>query len=453
VAGPDWLPDRVFYHLHSLGAAGAPAVNPDVDAGEPCGRGLRVVKGWLDHVAGLGCGGVLLTPVFVSGTHGYDTIDPFRIDQRLGDEGDFAAFVEACHALDLRVVLDGVFNHVGREFGPFRDVRERGADSPCAGWFRLDFSQDSPAGDGFDYRCFEGHRELVALNHRSEAVLDWAASVAGHWLDRGADGWRLDAAYAVPVPFLAALAGRIRSARPDAFVFGEVIHGDYVRFVTDGGLDSVTQYELHKAIWSSLNDANLFELAWALGRHRGLVDRFPPVTFAGNHDVTRLASQLDDLGHLAAALATLFTVPGVPCVYYGDELAWRGVKEHRPGGDDAIRPPLPAAGPGLAAPSASSPPGDPGAPGAPGDEAQGWALGLHERLIAMRRARPWLARADVEVGDVANRRMTYTNTARGDAQGTEALLTILDLDTPTPAPPPGWLPVVTDRHVAVCEPA
>jgi cyclomaltodextrinase / maltogenic alpha-amylase / neopullulanase len=426
----DWVAGRALYHLHSLGAAGAPAANPDVAAATPSGRGLQELQRWLDHVAGLGCGGVLLTPIFVSSTHGYDTVDPFRIDQRLGDEGDFAAFADACHARDLRLVLDGVFNHVGRAFGPFQDVVARRDESPYAEWFRLDFSGDSPHGDGFDYRCFEGHRDLVGLNHKNEAVLDWAASVARHWLDRGADGWRLDAAYAVLVPFLAALAGRIRAAKPEAFVFGEVIHGDYVRYVTEGGLDSVTQYEVHKAIWSSLNDANLFELAWALGRHRDLTARFAPVTFAGNHDVTRLASQLQDTGHVAAALAVLFTVPGIPCVYYGDELAWRGVKEHRAGGDDAIRPPLP-----------SEP--------VPTDETQAWALSLHERLIALRRARPWLTQADVEVGDLANRRMTYTVTA----PGASSLQTVLDLDTPSPVPPPGWHPIFTDRHATVSEPA
>jgi cyclomaltodextrinase / maltogenic alpha-amylase / neopullulanase len=406
---PDWVPGRVLYHLHSLGAAGAPAANPDVSAGDHCGRGLRMLQGWLDHVAELGSGGVLLTPIFVSSTHGYDTVDPFRIDQRLGDERDFAAFAAACHERDLRVVLDGVFNHVGRGFGPFRDVLDRGASSPYADWFRLDFGHDE--GDGFAYRCFEGHRELVALNHRSEAVLDWAASVASHWLDRGADGWRLDAAYAMPVPFLAALAGRIRSERPDALVFGEVIHGDYARFVTEGGLDSVTQYELHKAIWSSLNDGNFFELAWALGRHSDFVARFVPVTFVGNHDVTRLASQLDDPTHLEAALAVLFTVPGVPCVYYGDELAWHGVKEHRAGGDDAIRQPLPPAGP------------------APADEGQAWALDLYRRFVALRRARPWLTDAVLEIGDLANRRVSYTVTARDPGAG--SLSVVLDLDAPT----------------------
>ena len=370
-----------LYQLHSLGAAGASATNPDIDAAEPCGRGLRVLEGWLDHVAWLGCSGVLLTPIFVASTHGYDTVDPFRIDHRLGDERDFESFVRACHDRGLRLVLDGVFNHVGREFDPFRDVRAHGSTSAHADWFRLDFSRDE--GDGFAYRTFEGHRELVALNHANEAVLDWSAAVANHWLDRGADGWRFDAAYAIPRPFLRELAERIRSAHSDAFLFCEVIHGDYAGFCRETGLDGVTQYELHKAIWSSLNDANMFELAWALKRHH---DAPPPVTFVGNHDVTRIASQLHDPSQVAQALWLLFTMPGHPCVYYGDEFGWRGVKEHRPGGDDAIRPPLP--------------------PTPPPEEIAG-VLELHRELIAFRRDRPWLTAATLEVRDVANREISY----------------------------------------------
>src|SRR4051812_22565459 len=162
----------VWYHMHSLGAAGAPAANPDVDAAGPCGDGLARLERWLDHVAGLGCGGVLLTPIFVSSTHGYDTVDPFRIDQRLGDEAAFDSFVAACHGRNLKLLLDGVFNHAGRAFGPFRDVLARRAESEFAGWFRIDFSQPGPDGDPFRYRSFEGHHPLVALNHDSPAVLD-----------------------------------------------------------------------------------------------------------------------------------------------------------------------------------------------------------------------------------------------------------------------------------------
>jgi cyclomaltodextrinase len=352
-----------LYHLHSLGAAG--------------GGGLARLQQWLDHVAGLGCGGVLLTPIFESSSHGYDTIDPFRIDPRLGDDTDFDAFVGACHERDLALVLDGVFNHVGRGFA-------------------------APSPDWFSGNTFEGHHELPALDHHNPEVLRWAVAVARHWLERGADGWRFDAAYAIRSAFLRDLASSIRETHRDAYLFGEVIHGDYAGFVAATGLDAVTQYELHKAIWSSLHDANLFELAWALKRHRAFAESFAPVTFVGNHDVTRLASLVGDARHLGAALAVLFTVPGVPCVYYGDELGWRGVKEHRAGGDDAIRPPLP----------------DRPEP----DDAE--VLALHRELIAFRRARPWLRTATLEVESVANRALTYRVTG---GEGEQVTVTV-DLD-------------------------
>jgi glycosidase len=163
-----------------------------------------------------------------------------------------------------------------------------------------------------------------------------------HWLDRGAHGWRLDAAYAVPRPFWRNVLPAVRARHPDAYIFGEVIHGDYAGFVRDTGVDAVTQYELWKAIWSALNDRNLFELAWALGRHNVMLDSFVPQTFVGNHDVTRLASQLRDERHLAHALVVLMTIGGTPSIYAGDEQAFRGIKEHRAGGDDAIRPAFPA---------------------------------------------------------------------------------------------------------------
>jgi cyclomaltodextrinase len=419
---------RVLYHLHSLGAAGVPAVNSDPLAAEASGRGLRVLQGWLDHVRSLGCGGVLLTPIFAASTHGYDTVDPFRIDQRLGDEGDFTAFAEACHDRDLLLILDGVLNHVGRAFPAFQDVLARGPGSRFVPWFRLDFAADGP--DGFAYADFEGHPELVALNHAHPEVLDWAVAVSRRWLDRGADGWRLDAAYRIPETFLASLGQSVRAAHPDAFLFGEKIHGDYARFVEESHLDSVTQYELHKALWSSLNDTNLFELDWALRRHREFCTVFSPVTFAGNHDVSRLVTRLRDPALLGPLLAVLLTLPGVPCVYYGDELAWEGSVDATGDGDDAVRPPLPA----TAVPSGAR---------------QVEALRLHRELIALRRRSPWLTDARLELGEVSNSRIAYTVAAPEDA---ERLLVTVDLAGDA-APPAGWRPALEGAGWTVAVPA
>jgi glycosidase len=342
---PDWVAGRTIYQIHALRAA---------EIG-----GLRGLTGWLDHVAGLGCGAVLLTPIHSSSTHGYDTIDAFALDPRMGSDADLDLFVAACHERDLRVLFDGVFNHAGREF-------------------------THP--DWLSGRVWEGHDELPTLDHDNPEVLGWAESVANHWLGRGGDGWRFDVAYSIPRPFLAELTARIKASYPDAFLFGEMIAGDFAGLVRDTSLDSVTAYELFKGIWSSLNDANMWELAWALERHAALSAQFVPVTFVGNHDVTRIASQLRDPRHLELALAVLFTVPGVPCVYYGDELGWTGAKASGVGADDAIRPALPSTLEPIDRPS---------------------QLDQHRRWISFRREHPELTDAPLQVLEKTNPTITY----------------------------------------------
>ncbi|MGW1962529.1 alpha-amylase family glycosyl hydrolase [Streptomyces sp. NPDC001935] len=385
-----WPDHAIWWHVHPLSFLGA---EPDaLPADAPVRHRLPVLVDWLDHLIGLGCNGLALGPVFAAESHGYDTTDPFRIDPRLGTEADLVELIDRAASRGVRVQLDGVFNHVGRSFAPFADVARRGAASPYADWF-------VPEGD--DFRTFEGHRHLVALNHAAPAVADHVVDVLGHWLDRGVAGWRLDAAYAVPRPFWRTVTDRVRSRHPGVWFSGEVIHGDYASYVVEGGLDTVTQYELWKAIWSSLNDRNPHELAWSLKRHNALLDTFAPQTFVGNHDVTRVASRLEEPRHLAHALAVLFTVGGTPSVYAGDERAREGVKEDRVGGDDAIRPAFPAT------------PADLGAEGIAVQR-------LHQTLVGVRRRHPWLVRAQTRVHTLDNTVLSYT-LAAPDAGSTLAV--------------------------------
>lgn len=396
----------VWWHVYPLGFVGAePEARPDA----PVVHRLDRLRGWLDYAAELGATGILLGPIFASSTHGYDTLDHLRVDPRLGDEADLDALVRDAHDRGLRILLDGVFNHVGRDFPAFREVLADPA-SPHASWFR----RVSPPGAEPDYACFEGHRALVALNHAEPAVADYVAGVMEHWLARGADGWRLDAAYAVPRAFWRAVIDRVRAAYPDAYVVGEVIHGDYAAIVRDTGMDALTQYELWKAIWSALNDRNLFEFAHALERHDGFLDTFVPMTFVGNHDVTRIASRLTDVRHLPHALAVLFAVGGTPSIYAGDEQGFRGIKEDRAGGDDAVRPAFPASPADLAA--------------------DGWpTYRLHQELIACRRRHPWLSRARTTRLHLANQEASFELRS-----GEHRMVLALNLaDAPSDLPAPG----------------
>jgi glycosidase len=380
----DWIQHAIWWQVYPLGFAGAErAALPD--GANPISR-LRRLEAWIPHLLELGCNGLALGPVFESSTHGYDTVDHFRVDRRLGTDEDLQHLIDLCHDSGVRVLLDGVFNHVGRDFPRFRDVLEHGPQHPSAAWFHVEH-------DG--YRTFEGHGGLVTLNHGNPEVVDHVARVMTTWCDRGVDAWRLDAAYAVPPEFWRDVLPRVRDRHPDLWVVGEVIHGDYTSFVERSGVDSVTQYELWKAVWSSLNDRNLFELAHALKRHGEFARVFLPQTFVGNHDVTRLASRLTDPRHVALAIALLCTLPGVPTVYYGDEWALRGVKEEREGGDDAVRPAFPAA------------------PEPPTGEAAA-AEELHRRLIAVRRRNPWLAAATVEEPDALTNDVLAFRLTSGD---------------------------------------
>ena len=328
-----WPDHAVWWHVYPLGFTGAEREARPDDA--PTVHRLGHLEGWLDYVLELGANGLLLGPVFASETHGYDTVDHHRVDPRLGDEDDLRHLVDACRRAGIRVLFDGVFNHVGRGFRPFQDVLAHGRDSRFAGWFRL---HGDGTGDELDYDHFEGHRHLVTLNHDHPEVEDHVVEVMEHWLEAGIDGWRLDAAYAVERGFWRRVTDRVRTRFPDAWFLGEVIHAPYEPWIEEGGLDSVTQYELWKSIWSSLNDRNFHELAWTLRRHAELVEVCLPQTFVGNHDVTRIATRLDDRRDVDLAVALLCTLPGAPSIYAGDEQAFTGVKEDNPAGDDAVRP-------------------------------------------------------------------------------------------------------------------
>jgi cyclomaltodextrinase / maltogenic alpha-amylase / neopullulanase len=334
-----WAQDAVFYHLFPLGCFGAPERNPFT--GAPVER-ISGLRRWFDHFERLGVNALMLGPIFESTTHGYDTAGLFQIDRRLGDNDSFAALARELHQRGMRLVLDGVFHHTGRDFPAFRDVLARGAASEFRDWYYLDFTRSSPRGDPFNYETWHGHASLAKLNLQNRAVREHIFAAVSSWIERfDIDGLRLDAADSLDLDFQRELAAHCKARKPDFWLMGEVVHGDYRRWVNADGLDSTTNYEAYKGLWSSLNDRNFFEIAYALKREfgaEGIYRGIPLYNFADNHDVTRAASILKERAHLYPLYALLMTMPGVPSIYYGSEWGIEGGKIR--GTDAPLRPAL-----------------------------------------------------------------------------------------------------------------
>ena len=334
-----WFDQAVIYQIYPLGLCGAPAENDGVVAP----RILRLLD-WVEHIKKTGADTVLLNPVFDSDRHGYDTRDYYHLDPRLGTDGDLAAVCQAFHDAGLRVMLDGVFNHVGRGFWAFKDVREKKWDSPYKDWFNLNFDGNTEYGDGFWYEGWEGHNELVKLNLFNPAVVQHQFDAIRSWVERfGIDGLRLDVAYCLAPEYLKRLRSFANSVKPDFALTGETLHGDYNRWMADDMCHSVTNYECYKGLWSAFNSMNMFEIGHSLARQFGpeqwtLYKGKHLLSFLDNHDVDRIASKLTNPDHLRPAWAMAFGMPGVPSIYYGSEWGIQGSKSR--GSDAELRPAL-----------------------------------------------------------------------------------------------------------------
>lgn len=333
-----WSFDAIFYHIYPLGLTGAPARN---DFFQPPTPRLNQLHGWIDHLKELGVNALYLGPVFESTAHGYDTADYYHVDRRLGSDETLANLSAALHANGIRLVLDGVFNHVGRDFWAFRDVQQQGWESPYREWFHnLRFDGRSPYGDPFTYEGWAGHHDMVKLNLWHPAVREHLFGAVAYWMDAFAiDGLRLDAADVIETDFLKALAAFCKARRPDFWLMGEIVHGDYRRLANPQMLDSTTNYECYKGLYSSLADANYFEIAYALNRQFGEGGTYrdlPLYNFVDNHDVNRVASNLQKPAHLYPLYCLLFTMPGVPSIYYGSEWGLEG--KRTPYNDSTLRP-------------------------------------------------------------------------------------------------------------------
>jgi glycosidase len=336
----NWFESAFFYHIYPLGLCDAPASNDFISPQE---NRLKKVFAWLDHAKDIGATAIILGPVFESTGHGYDTADFFKVDRRLGDDALLADLVRHAHELGLKVLLDAVFGHTGRDFWAFRDLQKNGTTSAFKDWYRgVDFNSRSPRGDAFAYECWQGAQELPRLRLDCPNVRRHLLDAVRHWVQCfDIDGLRLDTADYLDLEFLTVLRRHTDGLKNDFLLLGEAIHGDYNLLANPNRLHSVTNYEVYKGLWSSHYDCNCFEIAYTLNRQfgeTGLYRGIPMYNFGDNHDVDRVASKVRDRSQLFSIYCLLFTMPGMPSVYYGSE--WGLEARRTPTDDKMLRPPL-----------------------------------------------------------------------------------------------------------------
>lgn len=334
-----WIRESIFYQFYTLGFCGV------LEPGKVYDKKNRLnkIEKWIPHLKEMRINAVYFSPIFQSSYHGYDTKDYYKVDERLGTNADFKEVCEQLHKNDIRIILDGVFNHVGREFWAFKDVQINGVDSKYCSWFAdLNFNSKSPMGDEFNYQSWNGCYDLVKLNLKNEEVINHLLQAVSAWIDEfDIDGLRLDAADSIDFEFFKVLKTFVEGKKKDFWLMGEVIHGDYNKWANPESLDSVTNYECYKGIYSSHNDKNYFEIAYSLNRlfgPGGIYKNLCLYNFVDNHDVNRLASTLKKPEYIYNSYILLYTMPGVPSLYYGSEYGLKGVKGN--GTDLPLRPEL-----------------------------------------------------------------------------------------------------------------
>ena len=328
-----WYDEAVFYHIYPLGMCGAPETN---DYKDPVSR-LTSLLPWTDHIKNIGCNAIYIGPLFESVGHGYETTDYKKLDSRLGTNEDMKSFVSVCHSKGIRVIFDGVFNHTGRDFFAFRDIKENRENSRYKGWYNINFGGNNSYNDGFSYENWGGYDLLVKLNQKNPEVVNYITDVIRFWVKEfDVDGIRLDAADVLDFEFMKALRNTANEVKPDFWLMGEVIHGDYNRWANESTLHSVTNYHLHKALYSGHNDRNYFEIAHTVKRLYDMSKTLKLYNFTDNHDVERIYTKLSEKSHYIPTHILLYTLPGVPSIYYGSEFGIEGRKERH--SDKSLRP-------------------------------------------------------------------------------------------------------------------
>jgi cyclomaltodextrinase / maltogenic alpha-amylase / neopullulanase len=361
---PSWVADAIFYQIFpdrfaksdrvakpgNLEAWDAPPTRFGYKGGDLVG-----VSDHLDWLTDLGVNAIYFNPIFRSASnHRYHTHDFLEIDPLLGGDAGFEHLLRECEQHRIRVVLDGVFNHASRGFFQFNDVLENGEQSPWIDWFTIEgfplnaYEEDTAP----NYAAWWGNPALPKLNTDNPAVRQYLMGVAEHWIRRGAHGWRFDVPEEITTPgFWEEMRQRIRAVDPDAYLVGEVWNratawiGDGSRFdgvmnypITEANLRFAAGGRVDVAVAEPVNLALAEPLdgpgySAAVADHLGAYPweaHLANLNLLGSHDTARVHSMLGgDTASVRLAAALMFTFPGAPCIYYGDEIGLRG--GHDPG--------------------------------------------------------------------------------------------------------------------------
>lgn len=333
-----WIEKSNIYHIYPLGFCGCERFRSEAKELDK-GRILKVIE-WIPHLKSLNMNAVYFGPVFESFEHGYDTTDYYTIDKRLGTNEDFAKVCEELHKNGIRVILDGVFNHVGRDHFAFKDLQQNGQNSRYKDWFAgVNFGGRSPYGDNFSYDGWNGCYNLVKLNLYNNEVVEHLFGAVKMWIEKwGIDGIRFDAADCLADDFIRRIHTLTRSMRPDFWLMGEIIHGQYNHWANPEMFDCVTNYQCYKGIYSSHNDRNYFEIAHSIDYQNGQYGNLYMYNFLDNHDVSRLMSVLKDPARVECCYTMMYGMYGVPSIYYGSEFGIYGAKGHGAEADLPVRP-------------------------------------------------------------------------------------------------------------------
>lgn len=341
---PFWVQDAVFYQIFPDRFANGDTRNDPRDLkpwGSPPtqhgfqGGDLRGIINRLDYLMDLGVNALYLNPIFLStSTHRYNTLDYYQIDPRLGSMADFRALLDAAHDNDLRVVLDGVFNHSGRGFFAFNDLLENQENSVYRDWYHVKrFPVDAyTAGDADSYLGWWGLKSLPKFNTTNPDVRKYLLRVARYWIEQGIDGWRLDVPNEIDDDsFWAEFRETVKSANPEAYLMGEIWTAD-PRWVGDTHFDGLMHYPLRETILEFLNGSFMTAAQFA-DKVEGYLKLYPRQNVyamylpLGSHDTERLMTVLKDLRKVRLAFAFQFAYPGSPAIYYGDEVGLQGGKD------------------------------------------------------------------------------------------------------------------------------